>query len=1113
MGKLLCVALLVCVGAMVLADCSYGRVFRIRKPEETDELKRLLSARVEREMKLGVKDRPSKREILKSRRHKGPYPLGVAEQDVLRICAIRVEFETVADPSKISGNGGKFDLSDQRGTVPIDPAPHDRAFYSKHMEALAYYYSCMSYGKLRIDWEVFPLDNEGAYAVGDAADYNPGGGAFTWTVEDLERFFTDAILAANDDPELTFGEFDAVVVIHAGSDAQNDINRDTPYDLPSFFISLADTIEVDGGAHIIVDGSVVPETTSQDGYFNGINGVIAHEVGHQLGLADFYDAWMGLSAVGYWCLMDFGSSVGVVLEDTLTSEAYYVSGIVPASLCAWNKAYLGWARPQWVTDEGSFTLRATELQGTFPSTDMLAVPINSFEYYLIENRQGDLDGDGIGYLLTDPSKDSTGVIMGPVDEDRELNYEFDFILPGSGLLIWHVDDVVMQSFNPYDLINAFPERRAVSLEEADGIPDLGDYNSFYLLGSPDDPFRQGNNDRFASDTNPATTSNTGCHSHIVIDGITESDISMSLHIAFEWGSQGFPIGVDDSLRFGVPSLLVWDIDGDGADEIMAAMERADWDSTLAPDYSTSEVCGFEIEGGEARLIPGWPKSLGGSHPTEITGIDLDGDSRLEIAIGDESGRLYAFKPNGEPYFDGSDPLGSFFTVRGAINGVPVAGSFAALDGVEALAVATDSALYLFADIAEEPLIWSVADSSGFSQPVVCDIVPSTPGSEIVCYRPGQITAYAYGSQIEVLSLPVSCNLDACDVYLAMADIDRDPDMSLEVILAGKNGWVWVVDTDGGILPGWGRKLLSTVAAPPAVADMNGDGYLELVISDEEGRTWLLLHTSAGAEGWPISWYGCGLYDWDTAYYAGSMWTELPSPIVADLDCDGSLNVIQGSLFECITGWEPSGLATDGFPVTLSGGCSSIALGDVDGDGRRELLAGDSDGRMDWQLVSAEETYEGSVAYSDGLIRGLLHPGASSDCDSAPWPMAYFDRARNSVYPLRLMPDEPVVGERLLVRGSFHAFPNPAGREYNDGRNSITFTFSTDTGGVAVIDVFDITGVRVKRIEYDATMLETDVVVPNIDISDLGSGLYVCRLNLAGSDGHTVSEVFKLAVKR
>ncbi len=1110
-------AVLACLALIVLSSAAAAGVVEIKPadPGASARWKAVNEARLERWLNAPIKDIPSRRKLLKSTQQQFPHTLAGTARDTLRIAAIRVEFENVPDYSQITGGTGRFDLRDLRDEIPIDPPPHNLNFFSKHMDALNYYFNTMSYGNLVIEHDVYPLGINGAYVLDDVGDYNPGGGQWTWTVDGLELFFRDAIEAADKDPDLTFKDYDAVVIFHAGSDWQNDIMGDTPYDIPSFFITLAETaaVAVDGGTHFIVDGSVVPETTSQDGFFNGLNGVTAHEVGHQLGLPDLYDTYTGLSAVGYWCLMDFGSGVGVVLEDTLTNQAYYVTGIIPGSICGWSKAYLGWAVPDTVVNQGRYWLRATELQEGFPSIELLRVPMNSHEYYLIENRQADLDGDGAGYLLTDPSEDSTGVIIGPVNADREFNHEFDFALPGSGLLIWHIDQLMVDFGSPYDIVNAYHERRGVGLVEADGIPDLGDINSFYFLGGPFDPFFAGNNDRLAFETTPRSTSRTGCHSHIAVRNIGGNDIVMSMRIAHQWGATDFPVALGDTLRWGVPSMVFADVDRDNRDEVYAVLTRAAWEDSMA--WRQAEIHAYQADGtGALSPVEGWPRRIHGSHPTELVAANINNsaDGGMELFLADEVGKVYAFHASGSPVYDGSDFLGAFYQVKGDINGSPTAGYFAA-DGFvdECLVfVGTDSALYVF-DHSQGVYTYPAGpEGEGYSQPLIADVWHGGSGDEpeIVYYRRGRS-----GGRIEIIGrdieekiavIPVDTGLMPGEVYLAAADIDRSDPRDLEIILAGKDGHVWVFKTDGTPVPGWGRKMLSGLAAPPAIADIDRDGFMEMILNDTGDRTVALMHTGSIKPGWPNTWNGCSLPVWDEEFFPADMTIALPAPVIGDFSDNDTLEVIQGSLFECVTGWDPAGERLPGFPLTLGerdqgfpatqgGGCSSIALGDIDGDGVLDMVAGGG----------------------DGYLYGFNHLDAEdTDFDLVPWKAAYHDETRNAVVPLGTPVPDPSPGSGMaLVDGSFHGYPNPAGGDDPaTGSKTVRFVFETETGGLATIDMYDVTGVKVKTVTYDATQMVSRITVPPVDISDLGSGLYVCKLSLTGPDGDHAG-TFKLAVKR
>ena len=1079
---------------VALIASASAEVMEMKRPEEVTriditEVKELNTERYKKWKTTPIRDMPSRRKLITSRREKladdvdlfGASP----GTDTIRIALLRVEFESVPDPAKITGGTGRFMLEDERGTVFIDPPPHDRNYFSKHLEALAYYYDGMSYGRLVIESEVFPLADDGAYVLPDVGNYNTGGETYTWTWEELEAFFTDAVMAADQDPDLDFADFDAVVIAHAGSDWQNDIYGDSPYDIPSFFISLAGSITVDDSLYI-VDGSVVPETGSQDGFYNGINGVLAHEVGHQLGLPDLYDTFIGGSVIGYWDLMDFGSGVGIVLQDPVTEDAFYVTGIVPGPLSVWSRTFLGWLEPDTVYAGGRFELEAIDVQGTSPGKEGLIVPIHSYEYYMIENRQCDLDGDGVGYLLRDPSEDSTGVIIGPVDWDSNRNYEFAFALPGCGLLIFRVDQVMVDYGNPWDIVNAYPERRGVRIMEADGTWDLGDYNSFYFLGSYYDPFFSGGggNNRFADDTYPRSVSNTGCSAHIEVNDISESRMVMDFEVSIPWTKKRFPIALSDSLRYGVTSVLVFDVDGDGSDEIGAFSKRAEWVDTLGTVFEPADIylCEFDGDSGP-RVVPGWPRRIHGTEASEILAADLDGDGIYEIIAGDDTDRLYAFEIDGTPYFSNSDTNGAFRVLEGGLNGAPVA--YDIVDGVggEEILVGTGDGLMALSGASRSgaEIVDVILRDGGSSQPAVGDFLPRLAGDEIVVYREGAIEVIHPLLEEMLVFFPVSTDLAPGDVVVALADLDRAPGDAFEVILAGMNGTIWVLNYLGDQLPGWGRRITEGFAGPPAIADVDGDGYLDIVISDLEYKTYVLDHGGARLRGWPQYGHGCGLPAWDAGFYPADTTVPVAPAVLIDIDGDPGIEVVQGSRFECVIAWDDDGERAPGYPYTFGGASASMAFGDIDGDGKGEFVAGGGEGFL----------YAFTGAYDQPTV------------SASPWRASYGGRARNCVYPPELMPEQPVPGTELLVTHSFHAFPNPADHD------AVTFSFDTETGGTAMVEIYDITGLRVKSTPRFAAVSRTEYTV---DISDLASGVYVCRLYVEG-DGGESTETFKLAVRR
>ena len=432
--------------------------------------------------------------------------LRIAQADsVCRVLLVRVGFQDNRAPSLTSmPTTGDF-MAAPDSTIVIDPPPHDADYWQAQLLALQAFYLQQSAGQLRVEGSVFPPVGEPSIKLSDVADYGPGAGGF-WTLPLLETYFRDAValLDAEAAGKIDLSSFDSYVIAHPGADLQTDVLGNSPNDIPTFFITLGDSIPVMGGTHEVRNGLVMPETTSQDGLLGGILGALCHEFGHNLGLPDWYDTHFGYPSVGEWSLMDSGNAAFFAFQVEGSDEALFAYGLLPLGLSAYDRYLLGWDEPHILrAPEEEVHLLPWSSQsflGIRPPT-AARLDVSPEEYFLIENRRDLLlqrpdlgDVEPCPYLNRD---EQTGVILWLSKSDtaiparqRRNTGDYDFFISsptapdealglacgelGFGVLVWHVDERVLFEGLPTNEVNVNRDYRALRVIEASGDFEIGD---------------------------------------------------------------------------------------------------------------------------------------------------------------------------------------------------------------------------------------------------------------------------------------------------------------------------------------------------------------------------------------------------------------------------------------------------------------------------------------------------------------------------------------------------------------------------------------------------------------------------------------------------------------
>ena len=427
--------------------------------------------------------------------------------DSVKIVAILVQFQEDSD-DRTTGNG-RFDLSNkyynpatQKDTV-IDSPPYDSAYFADHLLFLKNYYLKSSKGKLNVSYDLF---GQIVTLPNNMESYSP---QFGESNEKLGNMFRDSWARA--DSFINFSTYDlsktAFVIFHAGTGRDVDVSSilgfdPTPYDIPSVFLGLKNLKEIYGQSYngfqtndgvFIQNSLIIPSTELREldlisGNFLielGMNGILCASFGSYLGLPDLFNTSNGKTAIGRFGLMD-GQSL------------FSYNGIFPPEPSAWEKIYLGWIEPIVIpSGSGNFRLPAISKNIQRDST-VFKVLINSKEYFLLENRNRDpeYNGQTIYYRnrnFVDSSVYATdlenGFYYSSTYTDLSLLSgnvrdveNFDWSLPGlidsennyrGGILIWHIDENVIDANISSNTINNNSQRKGVDVEEAKGAQEIG----------------------------------------------------------------------------------------------------------------------------------------------------------------------------------------------------------------------------------------------------------------------------------------------------------------------------------------------------------------------------------------------------------------------------------------------------------------------------------------------------------------------------------------------------------------------------------------------------------------------------------------------------------------
>ena len=949
--------------------------------------------------------------------------------DTVRVAAIRVEF--MEDTTSLTTGNGRFNL-EGFGTVCdttydttavgvdttisrnlfYDP-PHGLTYFNRLMEFLRNYYYKVSYGHLWIEWEVLPHMGDSGYSLPHEIKYY---GDLDNFVLGFFKLLRDAVEVADYDAD--FSDFDEVVVFHAGSGWQSDILGNSPYDI---VVAQGSGMHELFGSYLIADGDTIdsgvmmPESSFQDSFASYLQGTLCHEFGHALGLVDLYDISYETWGMGGWALMGSGN--------------WNINGLVPPRLCAYNRIELRFDMPQiiesastsipikWVGSKDSLTPKIYE------------IPINSDEYFLIENKFTYVNPDTFHYVLPCTTNvDSNGyrvwkdnVLVNIDDYESSLPPDYN----SGGLAIWHIDERKIEETESLNSVNVgFP--KGIDLEEADGIQDfekdlykIQNINAVAYGSALDVFFEGGFNYEFSPTTDPSTHDNFGNWTGITISNISSPDTIMYFDVSFYRSLSGFP------KKFGGKMDI---ISPQNVDSTIFVGDMWGGVYSVNPDDTLFRMA--EMDSSEEYEDSTYTSPL-------IT--DVTGDGNPEIFDMTIKGRVFLYDISSDIILDSLSFDGNIYGNASAADIIPGGGK-------EILFGTSASELHL--------LRWdgdSLIEADGFPL-YVGDWLVSTPlviGNSIYVF-PADGTLLKVSAAGDIIWRRGEENVSYSLSSPVAGDIDRDG--VKEILCSAGSKVIFAVDTTGEVE--WSRDLpAKTYLSTPALGDINGDGYLDVVLADS-ANVFALNRNGVLIDNFPIEIHL-------------SRQTQ-SSIILSDVSGDSLLDIVFGSPDGGVFAYNGEGKKVVEFPFATGERSYSTPLTfDINGDGRTELFIGSRDGWLyGWE--------------TDGYCRG----------DG--WNRIYFNNDHQSVFPDSLLP-AAFDSESELAIEEFYIYPSPV---RGGDEAFIRFSLSASAENV-VIRVYSLSGSLVAEKRVTGFFGPNDVRIDE-ELKGKANGIYMVTIEVDDS---------------
>jgi outer membrane protein assembly factor BamB len=372
-------------------------------------------------------------------------------------------------------------------------------------------------------------------------------------------------------------------------------------------------------------------------------------------------------------------------------------------------------------------------------------------------------------------------------------------------------------------------------------------------------------------------------------------------------------------------IKVVDLDGDGKKEmIFGAVDGG--------------IHIYDSKGKEIRT-GFFPKRTGGPIMSDVEVADVDGDGKKEIIATSFDGRIYVLNNKGKVKWE--KKLGS-----SAVFNSPVVVDLNGDGKKEIIASSVAGEVRVFNSDGEEKW-HRMANSQLSSSPIIADLDGEQKGNKEVILRNniGEIEVYTdKGLNKRGFPVAVGGNVDFWPYEPAAADIDGDG--KKEIIIpnpstsrGAQDQTIAIINKEGKIVKR--IRVGMNIADKVKIADINGDGNPDMVFATEDGKIGIIdVKKTMEQDGSEVKPQYFPSWPKKVAKNIQAV------PNIADVDGDGKLDIVFtaynpkekglkcGKL--CVIDPE-TGRMKPGFPKYIGKSTSKVTFADLDGDGDVEII--------------------------------------------------------------------------------------------------------------------------------------------------------------------------------